>query len=109
MALSPVPAWPVQIVEPIGSGGMGEVYRARDLRLGRDVALKVMASHIASDAGMRRRFETEARAIASLSHPSILGIHELAVVDGVPVAVMELLQGRRCARACARAVPARGR
>jgi serine/threonine protein kinase len=82
-----------EIVEPIGSGGMGEVYRARDLRLGRDVALKVMASHIASDAGMRRRFETEARAIASLSHPSILGIHELAVVDGVPVAVMELLQG----------------
>ena len=82
-----------EIVEPLGSGGMGEVYRARDLRLGRDVAVKVMAEHIAADPDMRRRFETEARAVASLSHPSILSIHELAVVDGVPMAVMELLQG----------------
>ena len=82
-----------QIIEPIGSGGMGEVYRARDPRLDRDVAIKVMAPHVAADPEMRRRFETEARAIAALSHPSILAIHELAVVDGVPVAVMELLEG----------------
>jgi eukaryotic-like serine/threonine-protein kinase len=82
-----------EILEPIGSGGMGEVYRARDSRLDRDVAIKVMAPHIASDPDMRRRFETEARAIAALSHPSILAIHELAVVEGVPVAVMELLEG----------------
>jgi serine/threonine protein kinase len=82
-----------EIVEPLGSGGMGEVYRAKDLRLGREVAVKVMADHIASDAGMRRRFETEARAVAALTHPSILSIHELAIVDGVPVAVMELLNG----------------
>ena len=82
-----------QILEPIGSGGMGEVYRARDPRLARDVAIKVMAPHVAADPEMRRRFETEARAIAALSHPSILAIHELAVVDGVPVAVMELLEG----------------
>ena len=82
-----------EIVAPIGSGGMGEVYRAHDARLGRDVALKVMAPHIASDPAMRSRFETEARAVAALSHPSILAIHELAIVDGLPVAVMELLEG----------------
>jgi serine/threonine protein kinase len=82
-----------EIVEPIGSGGMGVVYRGRDSRLGRDVALKVMAAHVAEDPEMRRRFETEARAVAALSHPNIRSIHELAVVDGVPVAVMELLEG----------------
>ncbi len=82
-----------QIVSPLGSGGMGEVYRARDLRLDRDVAIKVMAEHIASDPEMRQRFETEAKAVAALSHPGILSIYELAVVDGVPVAVMELLEG----------------
>jgi serine/threonine protein kinase len=72
---------------------MGDVYRARDLRLARDVAIKVMAEHIASDPEMRRRFETEARAVASLSHPSILAIYELAIIDGRPLAVMELLEG----------------
>jgi serine/threonine protein kinase len=82
-----------EIVAPLGSGGMGEVYRAKDLRLGRDVAVKVMAKHIAADPEMRRRFEIEARSVASLSHPSILSIHELAVVDDVPMAVMELLEG----------------
>ena len=60
---------------------MGEVYRARDLRLARDVAIKVMAAHIAADPMMRQRFETEARAVAALSHPSILSIHELGVAD----------------------------
>ena len=83
-----------EIVGPLGSGGMGEVYKARDDRLGREVAIKVMASHIASNPEMRRRFETEARAIAALSHPNIIGIYELAIVEGLPVAVMELLQGR---------------
>jgi serine/threonine protein kinase/tetratricopeptide (TPR) repeat protein len=83
-----------EIVSAVGSGGMGVVYRARDTRLGRDVALKVMAPHIASDPAMRSRFETEARAVASLTHPGILSIYELAVADGVPFAVMELLEGR---------------
>ena len=83
-----------EIESAIGSGGMGVVYRARDTRLGREVALKVMAPHIASDPIMRARFETEARAVASLSHPGILSIYELAVADGVPFAVMELLEGR---------------
>ena len=82
-----------EILEPLGSGGMGEVYRARDARLGREVAIKVMAQHIADDPEMRHRFETEARAVAALSHPNIMGIFELAIVDGVPVAVMELLEG----------------
>ena len=83
-----------EIESAVGSGGMGVVYRARDTRLGREVALKVMAPHIASDPLMRSRFETEARAVASLSHPGILSIYELAVADGVPYAVMELLEGR---------------
>src|SRR4029450_3412286 len=82
-----------EIIAPPGSGGMGDVYRARDSRLGRDVAVKVMAPHIAADPEMRRRFETEARAVAGLSHPTIRAIHELAVVDNIPVAVMELLEG----------------
>ncbi|MFL6280660.1 MAG: protein kinase domain-containing protein [Vicinamibacterales bacterium] len=82
-----------EVLSPLGSGGMGEVYRARDLRLDREVAIKVMAEHVASDPEMRRRFETEARAVAALSHPGILSIYELVVVDGIPVAVMELLEG----------------
>jgi serine/threonine protein kinase/tetratricopeptide (TPR) repeat protein len=82
-----------EIIASIGAGGMGEVYRARDSRLGRDVAIKVMTPAVAADPDMRRRFETEARAIAALSHSSIVAIHELAVVNDVPVAVMELLEG----------------
>jgi serine/threonine protein kinase len=83
-----------EVVAPLGAGGMGEVYRARDARLERDVAIKVMATHVASDPEMRARFESEARAVAALSHPSILSIFELAVVDGLPFAVMELLEGQ---------------
>jgi len=82
-----------EILSPLGSGGMGEVYRARDLRLDREVAIKVMAEHVAADPEMRRRFETEAKAVAALSHPGILSIYELVNVDGIPVAVMELLEG----------------
>ena len=83
-----------EVTGQLGSGGMGEVYRARDLRLARDVAIKVMADHIAADPGMRERFETEARAVAALSHPSIMSIHELGVADGRSFAVMELLEGQ---------------
>jgi serine/threonine protein kinase len=83
-----------EVTATLGSGGMGEVYRARDLRLARDVAIKIMADHIASDPTMRQRFETEARAVAALSHPSIMSIHELGIFDGVPFAVMELLEGQ---------------
>jgi len=82
-----------EILSPIGAGGMGEVYRARDTRLGREVAVKVMAAHIAADPEMRRRFETEARAVASLSHSAILSIYEMVMAEGRPCAVMELLEG----------------
>src|SRR4051794_27197362 len=82
-----------EVLSPVGSGGMGEVYRARDLRLDREVAIKVMAEHVAADPEMRRRFETEAKAVAALSHPGILSIYELIMVEGIPVAVMELLEG----------------
>jgi serine/threonine protein kinase len=73
---------------------MGDVYRARDLRLARDVAIKVMAEHIAADPTMRQRFETEARAVAALSHPCIMSIYELGLSDNRPFAVMELLEGQ---------------
>ena len=65
---------PFEIVAPLGAGGMGEVYRARDTRLGRDVAVKILPSHIAVDLAFRDRFEREARAVASLSHPNILAV-----------------------------------
>lgn len=83
-----------EIVAALGSGGMGDVYRARDLRLARDVAIKVMADHIAADVSMRERFETEARAVAALSHPCIMAIYELGAADGRAFAVMELLEGQ---------------
>src|SRR5687767_9672123 len=95
MALSPgTRLAQYEITAALGAGGMGEVYRARDLRLARDVAIKVMADHIAADPAMRQRFETEAQAVAALSHPSIMAIHELGVVGGISFAVMELLEGQ---------------
>lgn len=72
---------------------MGEVYRARDGRLGRDVAVKVLPSHLAADAASLARFEQEARAVAALSHPNILAIHDFGTVEGTVYAVMELLEG----------------
>ena len=73
-----------EIVAPIGSGGMGEVYRARDSRLDRDVAIKVCPSTSPPTRALAR-FEREARAVAALSHPNILAIYELGVVDGLAV------------------------
>ena len=84
---------PYEIVESIGSGGMGVVYRAHDGRLARDVAVKVVAAHLASDPEARARFEREARAIAALSHPNILAIHDIGIEGDVPYAVTELLHG----------------
>ena len=67
---------PYEILSPIGAGGMGEVYKARDTRLGRDVAIKVLPEEFAADPGRLRRFEQEARAAAALNHPNILVLHD---------------------------------
>jgi Tol biopolymer transport system component len=85
---------PYEIVSPVGAGGMGEVYRARDTRLGRDVAIKVLPEALAHDADRLRRFEQEARTIAALNHPNILGIHDIGAHDGAPFLVSEFLEGQ---------------
>jgi Tol biopolymer transport system component len=85
---------PYEIVSPLGAGGMGEVYRARDTRLGRDVAIKVLPEALAKDADRLRRFEQEARTIAALNHPNILGIHDIGTYDGAPFLVSECLEGQ---------------
>jgi hypothetical protein len=84
---------PYRIQGLIGAGGMGEVYRACDPRLGRDVAVKVIAPALALEADAFARFEREARAVASLSHPNILAIHDFGTQDGITYAVSELLEG----------------
>jgi serine/threonine protein kinase len=84
---------PYEIVSPLGVGGMGEVYRARDTRLGRDVALKILPESFSRDADRLRRFEQAARAVAALNHPNILAIHDIGQHDGSPFLVSELLEG----------------
>ena len=84
---------PYEIVAPLGRGGMGEVYRARDTRLGRNVAVKVLPAGLENDPDRRARFDREAKAVASLSHPNILAIFDVGVADGVAYAVTELLEG----------------
>src|SRR5262245_5083599 len=82
-----------RIDAPLGSGGMGEVYRARDTRLDRDVAVKVLPAHRAEAPEALARFEREAKAVAALSHPGILAIHDFGRESGTSFAVMELLEG----------------
>src|SRR5262249_22305897 len=84
---------PYEITAALGAGGMGEVYRARDTRLERTVAIKVLPEALAKDSGRLRRFEQEARTIAALSHPNILGIHDTGTYEGTPYLVSELLEG----------------
>jgi eukaryotic-like serine/threonine-protein kinase len=94
MALNPgAKLGPYEIVAPLGAGGMGEVYRARDTRLGRDVAIKVLPSHLSSNADLKARFEREARAISSLNHPHICTLHDVGHQDGIDFLVMEFLEG----------------
>ena len=83
-----------EVLGPLGAGGMGEVYRARDPRLDRTVALKVLPGDLAGDAERRQRFEREARAASRLNHPHICTIHDIGEQDGQPYLVMELLRGR---------------
>jgi serine/threonine protein kinase len=84
---------PYEIVSQLGAGGMGEVYRARDPGLGRDVAVKVLPSFLARDPDRLRRFEQEARAAAALNHPNILAVFQMGTYEGVPYLVSELLEG----------------
>src|SRR5512138_3067457 len=94
MSLAPgVRIGPYQIVSHIGSGGMGEVYKARDGKLDRDVAIKVLPEAFSSDPDRLARFEREARAIAALSHPGLLAIHNLGTSGSITYAVMELMDG----------------
>ncbi len=85
---------PYEILAPIGAGGMGEVYRARDPRLGREVAIKVLPSDRLADEGRRQRFLREARAAAALAHPHIVTIHEVESANGVDFLVMEYVRGK---------------
>ena len=84
---------PYEILAPLGAGGMGEVYRARDTRLARDVAVKVVHPHLAADPERLSRFEKEARAAAQLDHPNILVVHDVGTHEGTPFIVSELLRG----------------
>ncbi len=84
---------PYDIVAPLGAGGMGEVYRARDSRLGRDVAIKVLPASFAADPDRLRRFELEARATGMLNHPNILAVYDIGTHEGAPYLVTELLEG----------------
>src|SRR5512144_882814 len=94
MALSPgTRLGPYEILAPIGSGGMGEVYRAKDARLGRDVAIKVLPASFSQDADRLRRFEQEAKAAGILNHPNITAVHDVGSHESAPYVVQELLEG----------------
>ena len=84
---------PYEILSPIGAGGMGEVYKARDTRLDRTVAIKVLPAHVASDPDLKRRFEREAKTISSLNHPHICTLYDIGNQDGIDFLVMEYLEG----------------
>ncbi len=89
---------PYELGEAIGAGGMGEVYRARDTRLDRTVAIKVLPAHLADSSDLRQRFEREARAISSLNHPHICSLYDVGHQDGVSFLVMEYLEGETLAQ-----------
>src|SRR2546428_7244109 len=85
---------PYDLNAPLGTGGMGEVFRARDTRLNRDVAVKVLPKDFVADTDRLRRFEQEAKTLAALNHPNILTIHDAGVHEGAPYLVSELLEGK---------------
>jgi serine/threonine protein kinase len=88
---------PYEIISPLGAGGMGEVYRARDTRLDRDVAIKVLSGHFVSTPSLKERFEREARTISQLSHPNICRLYDVGSQDGSDYLVMECLEGETLA------------
>src|SRR5438046_4166193 len=94
MALSPATRLgPYEIVAPLGAGGMGEVYQARDTRLGRTVAIKVLNSSLVASPNLRSRFEREAKTISALNHPNICTLYDVGHENGYDYLVMELLEG----------------
>ncbi len=93
---------PYEIVGALGRGGMGEVYRARDPRLGRDVAIKALSSEFARDPERLARFRREAKTLAALNHPNIAAIYGLEEADGVPHLVLELVEGETLAERLSR-------
>src|SRR5579864_720964 len=99
---------PYEILAPIGAGGMGEVYRAFDARLGRDVALKILPQELCRDDSRRARFEQEARTASALNHPNIVCIHDIGRQNEILYMVSELVDGESLRKVISRgAVPAR--
>ena len=89
---------PYEIQAPLGAGGMGEVYKATDTRLGRTVAIKVLPEHVAADPDLKQRFEREAKTVAALSHPNICPVFDVGSQDGIAFLVMEYLEGETLAQ-----------
>jgi len=86
---------PYEIISPLGAGGMGEVYRARDTRLERTVAIRVLPANMSVDLNLRQRLEREAKSVSKLSHPHICTLHDVGHQDGMDFLVMELVEGER--------------
>src|SRR5450631_835836 len=95
--LAGVKLGPYEILSPLGAGGMGEVYRAHDSRLGRDVAIKVLPQRLSATDDLRARFEREARTLSQLNHPHICTLHDVGRHDGADFLVMELIDGETLA------------
>src|SRR5215468_10178025 len=89
---------PFEIVSPLGAGGMGEVYRGHDTRLGRTVAIKILPSQFSADAVRKQRFEREAKTISQLNHPNICTLHDIGSQDGIDYLVMEFVEGETLAK-----------
>src|SRR5271166_1992380 len=89
---------PYEIGVPLGAGGMGEVYRARDTRLERSVAIKVLPAHLSCDPARKLRFEREAKTVSSLNHPNICSLFDIGSQDGIDYLVMECIEGESLAQ-----------
>src|SRR5271155_5299129 len=89
---------PYEILDAIGAGGMGEVYRAKDTRLDRTVAIKILPAHLSSDPTRKQRFEREAKTISSLNHPHICVLHDVGQQGGIDYLVMECIEGESLAK-----------
>src|SRR5499425_1133185 len=89
---------PYEILDALGAGGMGEVYRARDTRLGRDVAVKILPAEFSADPVRKQRFEREAKTISGLNHPNICVLHDIGSQGGVDYLVMECIEGETLAK-----------